>query len=374
MAVALSRGVSSARFLPWRVAPSFVGAVRKPCALFSSQAYAPKVAARSSVGVFVEKGEKRAWCTCGLSKNQPFCDGAHRAANEMHGVTPDTGGYKPLLWESQESKEYRFCQCKATGNPPFCDGSHRGLDENTGVADLPTEFHKWQVLSTEQLSHDTTRLRLKCEEAQLRKAAVSFHFSLRAAATDGSIKTRPYTPTQYDSDTREMDLVVKRYDNGMVSPVVTSMKAGDTVELRGPLPGEYSLQNGAGHTSIALFAGGTGITPILQIATAAKTLNAVPSIKVFSCNKSAGDILCKTEIDELGKEAHVKGVYHVLESESAAISGSFEGRLSAKILQETLPAPDAGSHAVICGPPLFSKSVAQLLQAHGYKAEQITIC
>lgn len=291
----------------------------------------------------------------------------------MHGVTPDTGGFKPMLWTAKEDTFDCFCMCKATKDPPFCDGSHKSVGEGLGADVIPVAFQKWDVLSTASVSHDTKLLRLKCQE-QLVDAHVSFHFSLRAAVADGSLKYRPYTPVRFDAASQEMDLVVKRYDTGLVSPIIHGLKEGDSVELRGPIPGEYSLKRDAGkHKNIALFAGGTGITPILQIAEAVATLPQVPTIHLFCCNKSDADILCKDEIDELGRHTHVQNAFHVIEAKST-LANSFEGRMSADILQKTLAAPDSDSHAIVCGPPLFNRAVRGLLEAHGYAADQITVC
>lgn len=56
------------------------------------------------------------WCSCGKSKNQPFCDGAHKGS-----------GFAPLKLEIEEKKKVALCQCKHSGNNPFCDGSHKNL-------------------------------------------------------------------------------------------------------------------------------------------------------------------------------------------------------------------------------------------------------
>ena len=58
------------------------------------------------------------WCRCGLSANQPFCDGAHKQSGE----------FQPLKFELSEPKRVALCQCKATAGEPFCDGSHSSLD------------------------------------------------------------------------------------------------------------------------------------------------------------------------------------------------------------------------------------------------------
>jgi hypothetical protein len=79
----------------------------------------PKVAAAHPACVKVEPGKIYAWCSCGLSEKQPFCDGKHKSIEGMP--------FKSLKVEFEEEKEVWFCQCKHTKNPPYCDGSHNHL-------------------------------------------------------------------------------------------------------------------------------------------------------------------------------------------------------------------------------------------------------
>jgi CDGSH-type Zn-finger protein len=79
----------------------------------------PVIAEKFPIAVTVEKDKNYAWCTCGLSSKQPFCDGKHK---EIEGMP-----YKPLVMKFEEEKEIWFCQCKHTKNAPFCDGSHKEL-------------------------------------------------------------------------------------------------------------------------------------------------------------------------------------------------------------------------------------------------------
>ena len=78
----------------------------------------PKIAADSPSEVELEAGKKYAYCTCGLSANQPFCDGAHGGTE-----------FKPHVFEAGESKTAYFCRCKQTCNAPYCDGSHNQLGD-----------------------------------------------------------------------------------------------------------------------------------------------------------------------------------------------------------------------------------------------------
>ncbi|MFZ8346258.1 CDGSH iron-sulfur domain-containing protein, partial [Staphylococcus aureus] len=63
-----------------------------------------------------EQPGKKAWCACGESKNQPYCDGSHRGS-----------GKAPMLCDVAEAKKVAWCGCRESKNKPYCDGSHRAL-------------------------------------------------------------------------------------------------------------------------------------------------------------------------------------------------------------------------------------------------------
>ena len=76
----------------------------------------PAIALKSPSKIKLEKGKKYFWCSCGLSENQPFCDGKHKGT-----------GYKSVPFEALEEKEVYLCNCKQSKNGIYCDSSHKGL-------------------------------------------------------------------------------------------------------------------------------------------------------------------------------------------------------------------------------------------------------
>ncbi|KAF7225338.1 CDGSH iron-sulfur domain-containing protein 3, mitochondrial [Nothobranchius furzeri] len=75
----------------------------------------PVPAARLPYRVKLTAGKLYAWCACGHSKKQPFCDGAH--ASKAPGI-------KPVRFTPDKDKAVLLCACKQTKNQPYCDGSH----------------------------------------------------------------------------------------------------------------------------------------------------------------------------------------------------------------------------------------------------------
>jgi len=64
----------------------------------------------------LEEGNTYAWCSCGKSEDQLWCNGAHKGS-----------GIAPKVFKAEEAKTAAMCMCKQTSNPPYCDGAHRDL-------------------------------------------------------------------------------------------------------------------------------------------------------------------------------------------------------------------------------------------------------
>ena len=56
------------------------------------------------------------WCSCGKSKEQPYCDGSHEGTE-----------FVPVPLTLKEKTQVAFCGCKHSKNAPLCDGAHQNL-------------------------------------------------------------------------------------------------------------------------------------------------------------------------------------------------------------------------------------------------------
>jgi len=73
----------------------------------------PIVNQKGPFAVQIEAGKQYAWCQCGRSRSQPFCDGSHAGT-----------GLTPVSFTAEQSGTVYLCGCKHTGNAPYCDGTH----------------------------------------------------------------------------------------------------------------------------------------------------------------------------------------------------------------------------------------------------------
>lgn len=75
-----------------------------------------RVAGKEPIDVDVKKGEIYVWCSCGRSKNQPFCDGSDEGFS-----------FEPVAFTAKKTETVKLCTCKQTDTPPYCDCSHEQL-------------------------------------------------------------------------------------------------------------------------------------------------------------------------------------------------------------------------------------------------------
>ncbi|MFA5470882.1 MAG: CDGSH iron-sulfur domain-containing protein [Acholeplasmataceae bacterium] len=77
----------------------------------------PVIAQKKPYSVELEAGKKYMFCTCGKSKDQPFCDLASHKGS----------GFAPKHFTVDKDGTYYLCGCKHSKNQPFCDGTHKTL-------------------------------------------------------------------------------------------------------------------------------------------------------------------------------------------------------------------------------------------------------
>lgn len=198
------------------------------------------------------------------------------------------------------------------------------------------------------------------------------HISL-AATPKGAEKevVRSYTPISADEEDKGyFDLMIKAYPQGNISAHVTTLKIGDKMKVRGPKGAMVYTPNLCRH--IGMIAGGTGITPMLQVIRAINRGrpknggNDRTKVDLIFANVNPDDILLKDEIDALDKADPDFNVYYVLNNPPEKWNGGV-GFVTADMIKAKLPAPAKDIKIMICGPPPMVSALKKATESLGYE-------
>lgn len=190
------------------------------------------------------------------------------------------------------------------------------------------DFAEFPLIRKEVLSHDTARFTFGLpSKDHVLGLPTGQHVTIQFKdEKEDKMVQRSYTPTTDDTTVGEVSLVIKVYrplqpkfpEGGKMSQYLDSLKIGDKIRMKGPKGHLTWIGKGGRFTfkplgkpvqdrqckSLGLMAGGTGITPMLQILNAIFTHPGDSSIKVkmIYCNQTPDDILVRQELEELAEK------------------------------------------------------------------------
>ena len=188
---------------------------------------------------------------------------------------------------------------------------------------------------------------------------------------EGTEVMRPYTPVTDDDTRGSVTFVVKVYPTGRASRLLGGLAVGESVQAKGPR-GRFVYAPGH-HTAVGMVAGGTGVTPMLQVAKALlkDAAAARTAVSLLFANVTEADILCRDELDALvGAHPGRFRVTYTLDEPGPGWGGE-AGRVSAALLARALPPPGPGVLVCRCGPGPMTKAVGTLLEEAGYDPDSL---
>ena len=192
------------------------------------------------------------------------------------------------------------------------------------------------------------------------------HVDVRLTAEDGYVAERSYSIASAPDDGERLTLTVERIDDGEVSPYLTEeLRAGDPLELRGPIGGYFAWTVDDGGP-LLLVAGGSGVCPLMaMIRHRAARSSTVPTRMLYS-SRTVEDVIYRDELARLGGDGSGLEVTHTL---TRAQPPGWTGpgrRIDAAMLREiSWPAAEQPL-TYVCGPTPLVESVARTLVELGH--------
>ena len=175
---------------------------------------------------------------------------------------------------------------------------------------------------------------------------------------------------------KELRVAIKEVAGGRVSTFINrELKVGDTLEVMTPMGNFYTVLSGSNAKHYVLFAGGSGITPMMSILKSILYVEKQSKITLIYANKNEESIIFKSEIDTLALNNPALTVVHVLDRPAKTVPELQTGIITiekAKTLIESFSALKPDEY-FICGPGAMMENVKSALENLKVAKEKIHI-
>ncbi|HEY6695913.1 MAG TPA: ferredoxin reductase [Solirubrobacteraceae bacterium] len=189
------------------------------------------------------------------------------------------------------------------------------------------------------------------------------HVDVRLTAEDGYRAQRSYSIASAPEDAVAA-ITVERLDDGEVSPyLVDDARAGDMVEIRGPVGGWFVWEASQGGP-LWLIGGGSGVVPLMSMLRHRERAGSDAEAKLLLSAKRPDDVLYAAEL------AAFDVTYTYTRDAPAGWTG-YARRVDRAMLAEAGFAPEARPRIYVCGPSGFVEGVAAELVGLGHGADRI---
>eukprot|EP00128_Syssomonas_multiformis_P013297 Colp12_sorted_trinity150504_noHs@29943 len=258
------------------------------------------------------------------------------------------------------------------------------------VALDPNKKIQFKLIEREEISHDTRRFRFALQTPEhILGLPIGNHMYV-STTINGKLVSRPYTPISSDDEIGYFDLLIKVYfkgvhpkfpEGGQLTQYLENMKIGESIDVRGPVGkltymGRGKIKISAASKEpefrqakkIGMIAGGTGITPMLQVIRAVfKDPQDNTKLWLLFANQTEQDILLRKELEEV-QAAHPDRlkIWYTIDRPEAGWPYS-QGFINEAMCRDHLPAFASDSQIFICGPPpMIQYACKPALEKMGY--------
>ncbi|KAL3425044.1 nitrate reductase [Phlyctema vagabunda] len=236
----------------------------------------------------------------------------------------------------------------------------------------PTVFQDFELTEKTIISHNVAIYRFALPSpSSILGLPIGQHISISAnlPQPDGATKeiVRSYTPVSGDHQPGFFDLLIKSYPTGNISKYMASLTVGQTIKVRGPKGAMVYTPNMVRH--FGMIAGGTGITPMLQIIRAVirgRPTGDKTEIDLIFANVNQEDILLKEDLDKLAAEDKGFRVHYVLNNPPEKWNGGV-GFVTPEMISQLLPKPADDVKLLLCGPPPMISAMKKASEGLGFK-------
>jgi ferredoxin-NADP reductase len=193
------------------------------------------------------------------------------------------------------------------------------------------------------------------------------HVDVRLTAEDGYAAERSYSIAS-TPNSNELELTIVRFNEGEVSPYLTSLAVGDQFELRGPIGG-YFVWDNTETRPVLLLGGGSGVVPLMSMLRFNAELASTSHMGLIYSARTEADILYRDELATLSSDT--RDVLITLSREPSSQWSGRRGRVDRDLLSQWTNFAGGNVRCFVCGPTPFVEAMADALVALGINPNNV---
>ncbi|MCD6068133.1 MAG: phenylacetate-CoA oxygenase/reductase, PaaK subunit [Bacteroidetes bacterium] len=186
-----------------------------------------------------------------------------------------------------------------------------------------------------------------------------------------SICTSPFSE-------KDLRIAVKEVEGGRASTNINRhLKVGDVMEVMTPMGNFHSVLSGSNKKNYVLFAGGSGITPMMSILKSVLYIEKQSTVVLFYANRDEKSVIFDAEIKKLASEyADRLKVINVFDKPEAEINELYKGFITPEkviAFSEGHIGLHLDNEYFICGPGPMMENVKQGLEKLKVESKRVHI-
>ena len=224
----------------------------------------------------------------------------------------------------------------------------------------------WQVAKVSAVTTETPSVRtITLDVPDWPGHQAGQHLDIRLTDEDGYVAERSSLAS---APGEPVAITVERLDDGEVSPYLTDeLRAGDGLELRGPIGG-YFIWAPEDGGPLLLLAGGSGVVPLRSIVRHRERTGSSVAARLLYSSRTLDDVIYRAELDQ---PANGVEVIHALTRHQPPGWDGYGRRVDAALLAEVAWPTAEMPLAYACGPTSFVETVSQALVQSGYPPQRV---
>lgn len=229
------------------------------------------------------------------------------------------------------------------------------------------KFHPLQVSDIQNETKDCVSIAFQIPpHLQQEFAYLAGQYVTLKLTIEGDETRRSYSICSSPVDTHDFRIAAKRVENGKMSIYLNErLKKGDIVEVMPPMGNFHSPINSSNKKNYVLFAGGSGITPIISIIKTILKSEPLSTLSLFYGNYNEDAIIFQKQLTDLAAENKNRfNIYHILDKPNHSIAELYTGIMTptkVRSLIEQHVGLNLDNEFFICGPTAMMKNVEDIL-------------